>query len=52
METKFTKFYFYFRVSNLIFGFSVDSGGAVSLGTFFMSDEFGILAKFGLGVDL
>ena len=38
-----------FKVNLKVLG---KSGGAVRLGVFFMLNEFGIMAKFGLGVDL
>ena len=42
----------FFVFLNLIWRFSRDFGGAVGLGVFFMSNEFGIMSKFGLGIDL
>ena len=41
--------YIIFKFKLRFFG---EIGGAVRLGLFFMSEEFGIVAKFGLEVDL
>ena len=40
------------KLFNLIWGFGGNSEGAVGLGVFFMSNQFGIMAKIGLGVGL
>ena len=42
----------FFVILALICGFLGNYGGAVRLGMFFMSNGGGIMAKFGLGVDL
>ena len=46
----FSVFYIFLRFVKLIWKFSGDAEGAVGLGVFFfMSNELGIMAEFGLG---